>query len=196
LGYVLFYHPSYYAASPLEVFAVWKGGMSSHGGFLGVGIAVILISRLKRIPLLPLLDLLVVPTAIGLALGRFGNFINQELYGIPTTLPWGIAIPGVEELRHPTQIYAIVKDLSIAVICFAHLRRTVSDSPGGTIVLGLLLYGVLRFLLEYLREQDVASLSIGFLSLTRGQLLTLPLIAVAVGIGLWRRLRVPPGGGS
>lgn len=186
-GYVLFYAPAYFVTHPAEIFAVWNGGMSSHGGFIGVGIALLVVARLRHIPLLTLLDVIVVPAAIGLACGRVGNFINQELYGIPTTLPWGIAIPGVGGIRHPTQIYAVIKDLFIAGVCFFHLRRSQDLLPGGTFALFLILYGILRFLLEFLRVQDYAGFSLNFIILSRGQLLTIPLILVGVGILVWRR---------
>ncbi|MEI8230558.1 MAG: prolipoprotein diacylglyceryl transferase [Candidatus Peregrinibacteria bacterium] len=187
LGYVLFYAPEYFFMHPFQIFAVWNGGMSSHGGFIGVGIALLVVSRMKRIPLLTLLDVIVVPAAIGLACGRVGNFINQELYGIPTSLPWGIAIPGIEGLRHPTQIYAVIKDLFIAGVCFLHLRRSRDTSPGGTFALFLILYGALRFLMEYLRVQDYSGITLGVVTLTRGQLLTIPLIIVGMGITFWRK---------
>lgn len=187
LGFVLLYHPLYYAAHPLEVLAVWKGGMSSHGGFLGVGIAFLWASRRYQIPLLALLDLAVIPAAIGLALGRVGNFINLELYGTVTNLPWGIAIPGVEGLRHPTQLYAVAKDLLIALLCLWHLRSTRSLRPGGTFAIFLMLYGLLRFLVEYVREPDSPLVSLGLFALTRGQAYSLPLFFIGCVLWLWWR---------
>lgn len=192
LGFVLFYHPLYYATHPLEVFAVWRGGMSSHGGFLGVGIAFLLVCRRMRIPLLALLDVVVVPAALGLALGRVGNFINQELYGTVTTLPWGIVIPGVEGLRHPVQLYAVLKDLCIAAVCFWHLRRTQARAPGGTFAVFLMLYGLLRFLLEYVRAQEIAPLTFGSISLTIGQLYTIPILVVGCALFFFSPMRTPP----
>ncbi len=196
LGFVLLYHPLYYAAHPLEVFAVWKGGMSSHGGFLGVGIAFLWASRRYHIPLLSLLDLAVIPAALGLAFGRVGNYINLELYGTVTSLPWGIAIPGVEGLRHPVQLYAVVKDLLIALLCLWHLRRTRALRSGGTFAIFLMLYGLLRFLVEWVREPDSPLVSFGPFALTRGQLYSLPLLLVALCLWIWwkrstlRRARV------
>jgi len=187
LGYVLFYHPVYFALHPLEIAFVWKGGMSSHGGFLGVGIAFLLAARKHRIPFLALLDLAVIPGAIGLALGRVGNFINLELYGTVTTLPWGITISGVEGLRHPVQLYAVAKDLLIAVICLWHLRRTRNLRPGGTFAVFLMLYGFLRFLVEFVREPDSPLLSFSSFTLTCGQLYTLPFMLI--GMILWVRWR-------
>lgn len=191
MGYVLFYHPLYFAAHPLEIFAVWKGGMSSHGGFLGVGIALALVARKVKVPLFTLLDLVVVPVAIGLALGRIGNFINQELYGTVTSLPWGIAVSGVDGMRHPVQFYAAAKDLLIAGISFLHLRHTRHlRQPGRTLALFLILYGILRFLLEYVREPDAPLAVIGSVALTRGQLYTLPLFAIVAVLLAIRRSRI------
>ena len=191
LGYILFYHPLYFAQHPLEIVAVWHGGMSSHGGFLGVGIAFLLTARRHHIPLLALLDLAVIPAAIGLALGRVGNFINLELYGTVTALPWGIMIPGVEGLRHPVQLYAVAKDLFLAAVCLWHLRRTRDLPPGGTFALFLLLYGLLRFLVEFVREPDMPSVVFGSFALTHGQLYSLPLILVGIMLWVrWRRARM------
>ena len=180
LGFVFFYEPQYFLQHPLDIFAVWKGGMSSHGGFIGVLLALFLFCRSHRIDWRALGDVIIVPVAIGLALGRIGNFINQEVYGTATTLPWGIAIPGVEGLRHPTQIYAFFKDIFITGVCYLHLTRVKPIRPGSTGALFLMLYGVLRFLVEFVREQDYPPFVLGSLSLTRGQLLTLPIFAAGV----------------
>ena len=157
--------------------------MSSHGGFIGVLIALLWTVRKHRWDLFVLADLITVPVAIGLALGRLGNFINQELYGPVTTLPWGIAIPGVEGLRHPTQIYAMIKDLFIASVCFWHLRY--AQKKGQTMALFLILYGLLRFLIEYVRIQEYGWIHIGFIALSRGQLLTIPIFLFGMGL-LWK----------
>lgn len=186
LGYVFFYEPLYFMQSPLEIIAVWHGGMSSHGGFIGVGIALGLYLWKHRLPFWNVLDVVVIPVALALALGRIGNFLNQELYGTVTTLPWGIEIPGEEGLRHPTQIYAFLKNLLIAGLCFWHLKKK-PVKPGQTLALFLVLYGVLRFFVEFLRVQQYPSIEIGLLSLTRGQLLTVPI--VLVGIVLFSKVR-------
>lgn len=182
LGYVMFYEPAYFLGNPGKLIAVWEGGMSFHGGLIGVLIVLLLFTRRHGVSLPRLFDVIVVPVAIGLSLGRLGNFINQELYGTVTTFPWGIAIPGVEGLRHPTQLYAVVKDLLIAALCFWHLRHS-SKLVGHTGSLFLLLYGVGRFLLEFLRQQQYAVTVLLGISLTRGQLLTIPV--VIGGIFLW-----------
>jgi phosphatidylglycerol---prolipoprotein diacylglyceryl transferase len=188
LGYGIFYEPRHFAAHPLDLLKVWQGGMSFHGGMLGVLLALLLSARRHAIPLLTLGDVVVVPVALGLALGRIGNFLNLELYGAPTDLPWGIAIPGVEGLRHPTQLYAVAKDLFIAFVCFAHLTR-IRLPHGETAALFLLLYGTLRFLLEFLREPTHTSFAFGVLTLTRGQLYTLPMFFGGVLILVWLRRR-------
>ncbi len=191
LGYVLFYEPAYYLSNPLQIFAVWQGGMSFHGGFIGVALVLWLFSRTHRLPLFVLCDIIVVPVAIGLALGRIGNFVNQELYGIVTTLPWGMSFPGAEGLRHPIQLYAVIKDLLIAGICFWHLRvtRDTAYRWGCTGAAFLILYAIGRFLLEYLRDQQYALTDIGGILLTRGQLLTLPLLILGLGICVASRLK-------
>lgn len=187
LGFVLFYEPAYYLAHPLDVLKVWQGGMSSHGGFLGVAIALLVALRGRPLDdLLRLADVIAVPAAIGLMLGRLGNFINLELYGTVTALPWGMAIPGVEGLRHPTPIYAMIKDATIAAVCFLHLRFAPARS-GETFAMFLTLYGVLRAVVEHFREQQYAGLAVGDWTVTRGQLLTLPIIAV--GLALWVMVR-------
>ncbi|MBI3331962.1 prolipoprotein diacylglyceryl transferase [Candidatus Peregrinibacteria bacterium] len=190
LGYVLFYEPAYYSIRPLQILMVWKGGMSSHGGFLGVAIGLFYFSWRKGLDVRRLADVIAVPVAIGLAFGRFGNFINMELYGNPTDLPWGIAIPGVEGLRHPTQIYAVLKDLLIAGLCYGHLRAARPYHPGRTFALFLMLYGLLRFLLEYFRAQEYPLIDFVFFQLSRGQLLTLPIFLA--GVLLWRWMGMGP----
>lgn len=180
LGYVLFYSPLYYLTHPLHIFAVWEGGMSSHGGFIGVTLAVLFALRHRKKDLLAIADIMVIPVAIGLAFGRMGNFINLELYGTPTSLPWGISIPGVPELRHPTQIYAVIKDLFIASMCFLHIKK--KSAPGTTLALFLMLYGTLRFIVEFFREQNGQF----FMGLSEGQWLTIPLFII--GVFLWLNL--------
>ena len=184
LGYVLLYDPLQYLLDPLEIFMVWHGGMASHGGFIGTLLALAYMSRKHKIPFLALGDLVVVPVALGLALGRLGNFINQELYGTVTTLPWGIAIPGVEGLRHPTQLYAVAKDLFIALVCYLHLRLP-SRPNGQTGCIFLVLYGVLRFLIEFLRVPTHSSIVLGSLILTRGQGYSVPIVIAGVGVLMW-----------
>ncbi|MBT3834903.1 prolipoprotein diacylglyceryl transferase [Candidatus Peribacteria bacterium] len=180
LGYVIFYGADYFGDNPLEIFMVWKGGMSSHGGIIGVAIAAWIFSKKHAIDIWRLADVLVIPAAIGLAFGRFGNFINQELYGSVTDLPWAISIPGEMDLRHPTQIYAIIKNLFITSVCFMHLKKY--KKPGTTLGLFIILYGILRFLIEFIRVETSEGFDIAFMHLTRGQMLTVPLIVIGVWI--------------
>jgi phosphatidylglycerol---prolipoprotein diacylglyceryl transferase len=180
LGFILFYRPSMLWTDPLEAIAVWHGGMSSHGGFLGVTLSLLWALRKKKADILRVADVVAVPVAIGLAFGRVGNFINQELYGSPTDLPWAIRVPGETMSVHPTQLYAVAKDLLIALACFLHLRRpSTALTPGRTLALFLMLYAVLRGVVEEFRVQEYD----GALGLTRGQLLTLPLMFA--GACLW-----------
>lgn len=187
LGYVLFYEPAYFLAHPLSIPAVWQGGMSFHGGLIGVVLVLILWSRRNRVPLLALGDVVVVPVAIGLALGRFGNFLNQELYGTVTTLPWAMSFPGAEGLRHPVQLYSMAKDLMIAALCYWHLisaqpRRAAAGQTGA---LFLILYGIGRFLIEFVREPTSPLVDLGIATITRGQLLTIPVFLFGVVAMVW-----------
>ena len=165
--------------------------MSFHGGLLGVIAVLWLWSRQRKISFLLLSDIIVVPVAIGLALGRLGNFINQELYGTVTTLPWGMLFPGAEGLRHPIQLYAVGKDLLIALVCYLHLRFTVKNprKVGCTGAAFLVLYGIGRFFMEFIREQQYPLTDIGVMELTRGQLLTIPVFFTGILICLINRLR-------
>lgn len=173
LGYVLFYRFSDFLGNPFILFDVRSGGMASHGGFIGVALALLWVMRRRAWnEKLSVADVAMVPVAIGLAFGRFGNFLNQELYGTVTTLPWGMQFDGVTGLRHPTQFYAMAKDLSIAAVCFAYLRSTRERFvPGRTVALFLMLYGVLRFTVEIFRDQTGVAM---YGSLSEGQVLTIP----------------------
>jgi phosphatidylglycerol---prolipoprotein diacylglyceryl transferase len=180
LGYVLFYNPWYYLQNPFDIFAVWKGGMASHGGFIGVTVALMYVLRGRTWDeFLRIADVISIPIAIGLGLGRIGNFINQELYGTITSLPWGMYFAGAEGLRHPIQLYDFALQMMIAGLCFMHLRR--SKTSGKTFALFLILYGVARFLLEFIREQN----GVYFWGLSEGQILTIPLLVIA--LWLWRQ---------
>ena len=196
LGYVIFYAPEYFGRNPLEIFAVWKGGMSSHGGMIGVAVSLLILIKTRKcemlnakceINLFQLGDLIVVPIALGLALGRFGNFINLELYGPTSALPWAIAIPGVEGLRHPTMLYAMGKNLLIAIICFTFLMK--SKRAGTTTGVFFVLYGLFRFIVEFVRIETAAGLDILGIHLTRGQLLTIPIVLIGIYILFLRHKR-------
>ena len=181
LGYVLFYEFSYFIQTPLDIFAVWKGGMSSHGGFIGVTLALYYAMRKNNVPILPFLDVITVPVALGLACGRLGNFINLELYGTVTDLPWAIAIPGVEGLRHPTQIYAVIQDVIIAAVCFVFLRNAKYIS-GIAFSVFLMMYAVLRSVVEVFRVPTHSLIDLQFMTITRGQLLSVPILIIGLVI--------------
>jgi phosphatidylglycerol---prolipoprotein diacylglyceryl transferase len=207
LGYVLFYDLPTYVAEPLKVVRVWEGGMSFHGGFAGVVIVGILFCRREKIPMLSMGDLLAVAAPIGLMLGRIANFINAELWGRPTDLPWGVIFPGAAAqtcaqltgacARHPSQLYqAALEGLVLALILFwLAFRRGWFKRPGALLGVFLAGYGIARFLVEFVRQPDAQfvsegnpiglALQIGGYGLTMGQLLSLPMIAA----GLWFVLR-------
>lgn len=207
LGFVLFYQPGYYLANPAEILMVWRGGMSFHGGFLGVVIAAWIYTGRHGIPRLAAADMIAHTVAPGLFLVRIANFINAELWGRPTDLPWGVIFPGaaaqfcpgVEGLcaRHPSQLYeAALEGIVLgAVLLWLVYRRGALKRPG--LVLGVFLagYGIARFLVEFVRQPDAQFISpgnplglafqINGYGLTMGQALSLPMIAV----GLWFVLR-------
>jgi len=175
LGYVLFYNPGYYLKHPISALAVWEGGMSFHGGLLGVVVAAVLFCHRRRLPKLLTGDILVTAASIGLGLGRIGNFINGELWGRVTTVPWGMVFPGAgPDPRHPSQLYEAVLEgvVLFAVLWFLHRRRVAAGVPFFTF---FLLYGSFRFFVEFFRQPDM---HLGFLwgGATMGQILSLPMI--------------------
>jgi phosphatidylglycerol---prolipoprotein diacylglyceryl transferase len=191
LGYVLFYNLPHYSSHPLAILEVWHGGMSFHGGFLGVIAASWLFSRSQRIPLDRLLDVAAAGVPIGLGLGRLANFINGELYGRPTSLPWAMVFPnGGPEPRHPSQLYeALLEGLVLfIVIKIATDRYHALVRPGLVAGIFALGYGLARFFVEFFREPDAQiGPVIGFL--TAGMLLSVPLMVI--GIWLIHRARKP-----
>jgi len=170
---VIFYSPSYYLASPLKILALWEGGLSFHGGLVGAAAAATLFCRKKKTKFLQLADALTIPAAFALAMGRFANFINGELYGVPTSLPWGVLFPGAQEYRHPTQIYEALKNLVIAGILLQVKKRP--RHQGHLFGVFLLLYATFRFVIEFWKEPEVA---VGFL--TMGQILSLAMLPIAI----------------
>lgn len=170
LFYVFVYNFSQYAENPWEIFAVWHGGMSIHGGFLGGALGLFLLSRKIKKSILFLADLFMPALALGLAFGRLGNFVNGELFGRPTALPWGMDF-GDGVLRHPSQLYAIFKDLLLCgILLFFSLRRQLSSGKLSAIF--FLLYGVFRFVVEFFREPD-PQLGFLFFGLSMGQILSM-----------------------
>jgi phosphatidylglycerol---prolipoprotein diacylglyceryl transferase len=207
LGYVLFYDLPTYLADPLQIVRVWEGGMSFHGGFAGVVIAAIWFCRRERIPMLSMGDLLAIATPVGLMLGRLANFVNAELWGRPTDLPWGVIFPGAAAqtcpqlvglcARHPSQLYqAALEGLLLALVLFwLAFRRGWFKRPGALMGVFLVGYGLARFVVEFVRQPDAQFVSegnpiglavqVGGYGLTMGQLLSLPMIV----IGLWFTFR-------
>ncbi len=185
LGYVLFYNFGYYLRHPLEIFFIWTGGMSFHGGLLGVMLALWLFGRHTRRPFLAVADFFVPLAPVGLFTGRVGNFINQELWGRVTDVPWGVVFrTGGPLPRHPSQLYEALLEgivLFVALWLFSARPRPVGAVSG----LFLLLYGVFRFAVEFVREPDA---HIGYLALgwfTMGQLLSLPMIIGGLALIGW-----------
>jgi phosphatidylglycerol:prolipoprotein diacylglycerol transferase len=186
LGYVLFYKPAYYFAHPLEIFAIWQGGMAFHGGFLGVLAAVALFAWRRRIDWWRLMDFIAPCVPTGLAAGRLGNFINGELWGRPTDLPWGMVFRGAGDLpRHPSQLYQFALE---GVLLFALLWWYASNprARGAVSALFLMGYGAFRFIAEFAREPD-DFLGLLALNLSMGQWLSLPMIAAGVALYAWSR---------
>ncbi len=184
LGYVLFYKPLYYLEHPLEIFAVWQGGMSFHGGLIGVLVAVWFFARARRKRWLAVTDFVAPLCPLGLAAGRLGNFINGELWGRVTSGPWGMVFPQAgPEPRHPSQLYEFaLEGLLLFVVLWVYTRRR--RPMGAASGLFLVGYGACRFVAEYAREPDSF---LGFLALglTMGQWLSLPMIAIGAAMMVW-----------
>ncbi len=170
---VIFYNPNYYLTSPLKVIAVWQGGLSFHGGIAGAAVAVYLFARKYNYSFLKVADLLSIPAALALFLGRIANFINGELYGRITSVPWAVKFQNIDGFRHPSQLYESAKNLLIFVILLMQDKK--ERRPGYIFSLFLILYSVLRFFIEFVREPQ---LLLG--PLTMGQLLSIPLFVIGV----------------
>lgn len=184
-GYVLFYNFEMYAANPLEIFNFSHGGMSFHGGFVGALLAGIVAAKIIKMPYLTLVDLAVIGVPLGLMFGRVANFINGELWGAPTSLPWGVIFGGIAgvEPRHPSQLYeALLEGVLLFVVLFALARKTPPCPRGTFFGVFMLGYGICRFLIEFVRQPDA---QLGYLWggwLTMGQVLSLPLIIAGVAL--------------
>jgi len=187
VGYVLFYDPARFLAEPMSAFAVWEGGMSFHGGFAGTVLAIILFSWRRGIPMLTVGDLVAASTCFGLLFGRLANFINGELYGRVTEMPWAMVFPhGGPEARHPSQLYeaALEGMVLFLILRFATHRRGALGRPGLVTGLFFLFYGLFRIAVEFVRMPDV---QIGFLAggLTMGMMLSLPMLPIGLGFLLY-----------
>jgi len=210
LGFVLFYQPAYYFANPMQIPFIWQGGMAFHGGLIGVILAGWLYCMRASIPLRSAADMMALATPPGLLLGRIANFINAELWGRPTELPWGVQFPGAAAqacgqaageicARHPSQLYEAVLEgiLLGGALLWLAFRRGALKVPGRIVGLFIGGYGAARFLVEFFRQPDAQFVSegnplglawhVGGYGLTMGQLLSLPMIAI--GLYLWRSAR-------
>ena len=174
LGYILFYKLPFYLTHPLQIFYVWEGGMSFHGGFLGVICAFLIYAKRKNIPFFTLIDMAALCAPVGLGLGRIGNFINGELYGRQTDAPWGIVFPGGGGVpRHPSQLYEAILEglLLFFIVRFASRKSSATGVAGWTFVAG---YGLFRFIVEFFRQpDDHLGLLVSVFSM--GQLLSFPM---------------------
>ena len=188
IGYVLFYQPGYYLQHPIEALYLWHGGMSFHGGALGVTLAIMLFTRARRLPVLAFSDVVAEAIPIGLFFGRIANFINGELFGRETDVPWAMAFPnGGPVPRHPSQLYeAVCEGLLLFLLLLIAEHRGARRRPG--IVTGLFLvgYAVARMSGELFRQPDA---QLGFLVLgtTMGQLLSIPVLIAGILLIWWAR---------
>jgi phosphatidylglycerol:prolipoprotein diacylglycerol transferase len=186
IGYILFYNFAFFLEHPLQMFAVWEGGMSFHGGLIGVVTAIWLFSRVRRLPFLTVGDLVCAVVPIGLFFGRLANFVNGELWGRPTDVPWAMVFPrGGDIPRHPSQLYeATLEGIILFTILMLLVRSGALKRPG--LVAGAFLtgYALARMIGELFREPDV---QLGFLfgGTTMGQLLSIPLLLVGLYL-IWR----------
>lgn len=198
IGYVLFYGDGYYLSHPLEILAFNQGGMSFHGGLVGLLIGGAVAARMTRIPFLTLADLGSIAAPIGLFFGRCANFVNGELWGAPTDGSLGVVFGGAAGMmpRHPSQLYeAVLEGLVIFCVLFALSRKRPPRPQGTFLGAFLVLYGIFRFLIEFVREPDV---QLGYLWggwLTMGQVLSAPLIVAGIALLIYAaRTRHPQAG--
>jgi phosphatidylglycerol:prolipoprotein diacylglycerol transferase len=184
LGYVLFYKPAEYLTEPWRIFYVWEGGMSFHGGMIGVIIAMWLFAHTRKQNWLAITDFIAPLVPVGLGAGRLGNFINAELWGRPTNVPWAMIFPNVDNVpRHPSQLYELALE---GIVLFVILWGFSSKPRPRGAVSGLFLvcYGCFRFIVEFTRQPDsfLGTLALG---LTMGQWLSLPMILIGVALLGW-----------
>ena len=182
LGYVIFYNPEYYSNNLVEIFKIWNGGMSFHGGFVGVVFAVIYSSKLFKIPILTFADLIAIVAPVGLFFGRLANFINGELFGRTTNHSFGIIFPnGGDVPRHPSQLYeAFFEGIVLFIILWVMMYIfDLLKKPGIISSLFILLYGVFRFFIEFFREPD-QHIGLLYFEFSMGQILSFPMILIGL----------------
>lgn len=187
LGHVLFYQFGYYLEHPLHTFAIWEGGMSFHGGFLGVIIAMSLVARKHQLKWLSVTDFIAPLVPLGLGAGRIGNFINAELWGRPTDVPWGMVFPYVDKLpRHPSQLYQFALE-GIVFFIFLWIYSAKTRAVGAVSGMFLIGYGVLRSFAEFYREPENGFMGVLTLGITMGQWLSIPMILAGIGMLIWSK---------
>jgi phosphatidylglycerol---prolipoprotein diacylglyceryl transferase len=174
---------SFYAANPVQVVAIWNGGLAFHGGLVGLIVAGLMFSKKRKMRFYDIADIIVIPAALALALGRIANFINGEFYGTPTSLPWGVMFPGVEGARHPVQLYESLKNLAVFAVLW--LLKDKALPKGALFWLFIFLYSAGRFMTEF--TKDLPPL---LFSLTWGQLWGIPLMALSI-FAFWRIANKP-----
>lgn len=189
IGYILFYNLDYYVHNPGQIIAIWNGGMSFHGGLAGVAIASFVFAKRHQVPYFHVTDHLAMCAPIGLGFGRIGNFINGELYGRVTDVPWAMVFPGGgPHPRHPSQLYESFLEGPVLFLCLFVLMRT--NHKDGLVSASLLIgYGLIRFALEFFREPD-AQLGAVIGSFSMGQLLSSAMIMAGLLL-LWCRISTP-----
>jgi len=198
VGEVLFYNPGFYWEHPLKIIAVWEGGMSFHGGFLGVLLAMTLFARKRHIAWLQLTDFIAPLVPLGLGAGRIGNFINGELWGRPTGVPWGMWFPNADPqplARHPSQLYEFaLEGLALFALLWLYSKK---PRPMGA-VSGLFLagYGSFRFLCEFARNPDTGIFGQTALGISMGQWLSLPMLLAGIALMVWAYKKKPMVGGT
>ncbi len=192
LGYVMFYDLAAYAADPAAIFALWDGGMSFHGGALGLALAMIVFLWRKNANILSGLDLVACCATIGLFLGRVANFINAELYGSVTTMPWGVIFPGAgDQPRHPSQLYEGLLEgvlLFLVIRYFTH-NRLALRRPGTVAGIFGIGYALSRIFVEFFRLPDAHIGYLAFGWLTMGMVLSLPILIAGIGLVVWAQTR-------
>jgi len=182
VGYVLFYQTSYFLTNPIYILKIWTGGMSFHGGLIGIIISIYFFCRKNNVQFFYLADLVSIAAPIGLFFGRIANFINNELYGKVTNFPFAVIYPEIDfQSRHPSQLYeAFLEGLILFVILITYFHKTKSDPTIGKISgLFLILYSIFRIFVEFLREPD-SHIGLIFSIFSMGQILSIPLLIIGI----------------